>query len=219
MKQDEKCGAEPPSRADLRRRKLIETARKLFVENGFHATGIAQIARESGIAVGQIYRDFSSKEEIVAALVEEDCRHFMAAEALDAAIRDGDRERVFAWLHHFVEPDDDPSGGRLFAEIVAESSRNERVAAIFASIHDRLRANLLVALTLLAPGEARAERRAVVADGIMTVSLGMLHHQLMRPDMDLAPLILALRNIIDEQIAALNAAEDPAAIVPGDRIG
>ena len=41
------CGL-PADRAATRRRRIIEAARSLFVANGFHATGVAQIARESG---------------------------------------------------------------------------------------------------------------------------------------------------------------------------
>ncbi len=72
----------PPSacratRADDRRRHLIDVARKLFTEHGFHATGVAQIAAASGIRVGQIYRDFSGKEDIVAAIVAEDVAAFL----------------------------------------------------------------------------------------------------------------------------------------------
>lgn len=191
------------SRADLRRRKLIDTARKLFIENGFHATGIAQIARESGIAVGQIYRDFSSKEEIVAALVTTDCGRFMQAELLKAAIQTGDSEAAQAWLRHLVETEDEVEEARLFAEIVAESSRNERIAAIFTALQDEIRENILAALALLAPGDGLAERRVVLADAIMTFSLGLLHHRLMRPALQVAPLVRTLQGVIDEQVRAL----------------
>lgn len=197
------CRGEPASKADLRRRKLIETARMLFVENGFHATGIAQIARESGIAVGQIYRDFSAKEEIVAALVEEDCGRFMDVGTLDAAIRDGDSEAVRAWLRHFADPDDDRDGDRLFAEIVAEASRNERIAAIFVGLQDGFRSNLLAALAILAPEEEAAARRATLADTIMTLSIGLLHHRLIRPTLDVPALAASLRALIDREVAAL----------------
>jgi AcrR family transcriptional regulator len=199
----DKCCGERSSRADLRRRKLIETARMLFIQNGFHATGIAQIARESGIAVGQIYRDFSAKEEIVAALVEEDCGQFMDVGTLDAAIGDGDSDAVRAWLRHFVDPDDDRDGDRMFAEIVAEASRNERIAAIFVGLQDRYRSNLLAALEILAPGEEVADRRATLADTIMTLSIGLLHHRLIRPTLDTPALTAALRALIDREVDAL----------------
>lgn len=57
-------------RADNRRRHLLDVARRLFIDQGFHQTGVAQIAAESGIKVGQIYRDFASKEAIIAAICE-----------------------------------------------------------------------------------------------------------------------------------------------------
>lgn len=60
------------NRAEHRRRLVTDTARKLFMNHGFHATGMAQLAKESGIAVGQIYRDFASKEDIVAAICNAD---------------------------------------------------------------------------------------------------------------------------------------------------
>ena len=48
-----------------RSRKLIEDAAyELFLEQGFHATSMRQIARKSGLAVGGIYNHFSSKEDI-----------------------------------------------------------------------------------------------------------------------------------------------------------
>jgi AcrR family transcriptional regulator len=202
----DRCCGERSSRADLRRRKLIETARMLFIQNGFHSTGIAQIARESGIAVGQIYRDFSGKEEIVAALVEEDCGAFLDADALDAAIASGDSDAVRAWLRHFVDPDDDRDGDRMFAEIVAEASRNDRIAAIFVGLQDRFRSNLLAALAILTPGEEAADRRGVLADTIMTLSIGLLHHRLIRPTLDTPALTAALRALIDREVDALGTA-------------
>ena len=67
-----------PSRADARRDKLLDAARTLFAERGFHSTGVAQIASASGVKVGQIYRDFANKEEIVAAIAVRDLEQFLA---------------------------------------------------------------------------------------------------------------------------------------------
>jgi AcrR family transcriptional regulator len=189
----------------MRRQKLVDTARNLFIENGFHATGIAQIAQQSGIAVGQIYRDFSSKEEIVAALVKEDCAHFMASATLQIALAAGDKAGVLAWLHHFVEPSDDIESDRLFAEIVAESARNPRIAAIFTTLQDELRGEVLDALALLAPDPGNAAKRGILADTIMTFSIGILNHRLFRPTLDLAPLVAMLRTIISDRVNDLRA--------------
>jgi AcrR family transcriptional regulator len=210
MKIADSCCEALTSRADRRRQKLVETARKLFIENGFHATGIAQIAQQSGIAVGQIYRDFSSKEEIVAALVREDCARFMDSAKLKAAIEAGDQAGVLAWLHHFVLPGETIEGDRMFAEIVAESSRNPRIASIFTALHDELRIHLLNALGLLAPGKSDSDESAQLADTIMTFSLGVIHHRLLRPNLNVSALTKALQAIIDDRIALL--AHDEVAV-------
>lgn len=190
-----------PSRAELRRARVQDTARKLFIENGFHATGMAQIAKESGIAVGQIYRDFSCKEDIVAALVEADCGRLMMYESLDEALRRGDRGVVRGWLREFIEPGD-MEDARLFAEILAESSRNDRIAAIFRSLQEELRRRILSALELLVPGHAQADRRSIMADAVMTLSLGVFQHQLLRPQLDVPRLVRALDSILDRELSA-----------------
>lgn len=198
------CCSAAKNKVQLRRTQVTEAARKLFIENGFHATGIAQIAKESGVAVGQLYRDFSAKEDIVAEIVTSDCRMFMAADSLRLAIQQGDEKQVVDWIHQFVVPDDDDDS-RLFAEIIAEAARNERIAAIFSEVHGEVRALMLAALEMLAPCPALAERRAAIGDAILTMSLGLMHHRLLRPKMDLSPLVSSLSTIIDRDIAALRA--------------
>jgi len=46
------------------RKRLVEAALKLFASRGYHATGIADILRESGCKRGTLYYYFSSKEEL-----------------------------------------------------------------------------------------------------------------------------------------------------------
>lgn len=198
------CCDAPRNRTAARRERVIDAARKLFIDNGFHATGIAQIAKESGVAVGQLYRDFAAKEDIVAAIVDTDCRSFMAADSLRLAIENGDEQQVRDWIRQFVLPDDDPEDGRLFAEIIAEAGRNARIAAIFDSTHDDVHTLMLAALDMLAPGPALAERRSTLADVILTMSLGRLHHQLVRPQRTIGPLVQAMIAIIDRDIDAIS---------------
>lgn len=188
------------SRADMRREKLLNTARKLFIGNGFHATGIAQIAKQSGIAVGQIYRDFCSKEAIVAALVNADCTKILDTEALQEAINKGDTEEVLAWLLRFVEGEDDPDGSRLFAEVMAEASRNPRIACIFTVLQQDLRENLSSAIEMLAPASAAGGRSRALADMAITMALGILQQRLILPASEVAPIAQALRAIIKERL-------------------
>ena len=43
---------------------IADAAYALFIEQGFHATSMRQIARRAGVALGGIYNHFKSKEEI-----------------------------------------------------------------------------------------------------------------------------------------------------------
>jgi len=46
---------------------LVETAVKLFGQNGFHATGIDKILQEAGVARMTLYKHFKSKDELILA--------------------------------------------------------------------------------------------------------------------------------------------------------
>ena len=48
-----------------KREELINTAKVLFSEHGFHATGIDRILAESGIAKKTLYNHFRTKEELI----------------------------------------------------------------------------------------------------------------------------------------------------------
>lgn len=164
----------PPSRADARRDRLLEAARTLFAERGFHSTGVAQIAKASGVLVGQIYRDFANKEEIVAAIASRDLEASLAEAELERAARAGDVAAVRAWIRRFVTAKVDKDC-RLAAEIMAESMRNPRIADTFRAIQQRVRCSLSRALSALAPGPDREHDRALTAEVILTVGSGIFH--------------------------------------------
>lgn len=52
------------------RQKLIETARDLFLLNGYHATGISEIVKEAGVRPGSLYYFFPTKEDLLLAVLE-----------------------------------------------------------------------------------------------------------------------------------------------------
>jgi AcrR family transcriptional regulator len=86
----------PP--ADTRTR-LLETAARLFHEQGYEATGIATILRESGVNSGSLYHFFRSKEDLLRGTLEwrlEMLRPIVTDPA--EAQTDDPVERVFALL-------------------------------------------------------------------------------------------------------------------------
>src|SRR5690242_13970166 len=56
--------------AERRRQEITTAAFKVFAERGYHATGIADIARELGLGHGTFYRYFANKRDIVTRVVE-----------------------------------------------------------------------------------------------------------------------------------------------------
>ncbi len=52
------------------RARILETARRLFHEQGFHATGISTILREADVNSGSLYHYFPSKEALLTGVLE-----------------------------------------------------------------------------------------------------------------------------------------------------
>lgn len=48
-----------------KREKILETAMRLFIENGIQGTATALIAKEAGVATGTLFHHFPTKEDLV----------------------------------------------------------------------------------------------------------------------------------------------------------
>jgi AcrR family transcriptional regulator len=62
-------GKETIKKGEATRMTIEEAAIQLFLEQGYHATSMRQIAEHAGLALGGIYNHFSSKEEIFEAII------------------------------------------------------------------------------------------------------------------------------------------------------
>src|SRR5439155_13334426 len=56
------------------RRRILETAGRLFKQDGIDGTGIATMMADAGLTNGAFYAHFRSKEELVAAVIAEELR-------------------------------------------------------------------------------------------------------------------------------------------------
>ncbi|WP_030303703.1 TetR/AcrR family transcriptional regulator [Streptomyces katrae] len=56
---------------DARRRQILDGATLCFSRNGFHATSMQDVLREVDLSAGAVYRYFSGKEELIAAIATE----------------------------------------------------------------------------------------------------------------------------------------------------
>src|SRR5712664_802790 len=67
----------PPSKAELTRERILQSALTLFRTNSYENTTLRQIAAESGSSLGLAYRYFSCKEEFVLAFYESLAEEFI----------------------------------------------------------------------------------------------------------------------------------------------
>jgi AcrR family transcriptional regulator len=194
---------ERPVRAQARRQHLLDTARALFTQRGFHQTGVAQIATASGIGVGQIYRDFESKEAIIAAIAEADVTAWLEEDVLCAAVAAHDFAAIRAWVDRFGDCDETREECQLMTEILAESGRNPRIAEIHRTIDKRIRTSLTAALEALTGKNSRDDKIALLVEFILASGTGVMVRRIINPDGPTEELSRFVGTILDHKLDML----------------
>ena len=62
-----------------KREQLLETATRLFVENGFHATPTSAISKEAGVSAGILFHYFKTKDHLIESLYVEIKKEYTSA--------------------------------------------------------------------------------------------------------------------------------------------
>jgi AcrR family transcriptional regulator len=73
---------------DARRAQIVEIARRLFAEAGYRPTTTRQLARAAGVSDALMYRHFTSKDDVLRAVVDQGLAGFAAMGEAAAAGRD-----------------------------------------------------------------------------------------------------------------------------------
>ena len=123
-----------------RREAILRTAVRLFSENGYHATGIDRLIKESGVAKMTLYKHFASKEDLILAALrrwDEESRRWLTGEVESRAGSPRDRLLVlFDVLDDWFDQQD--FKGCLFINATAEFSDPEDPIHAAAAEHKRL---------------------------------------------------------------------------------
>lgn len=113
--------------------RIIDAAEHVFARAGFHAATMNDVATEAGMSPGNLYRYFSSKNALIAAMAERDRMQIAA----DFAGLDPARGSLLDQLEvlgrrHLVE---EPREKSIIAlQIWAEAARNPEMASMCAAI-------------------------------------------------------------------------------------
>jgi TetR/AcrR family transcriptional regulator, repressor for uid operon len=118
-----------PQKLEARRREILDAAQACFREKGFHGTSIAEICSAAQISAGGLYRYFGSKEEIIAAMAEEE-RESVSGMLNEVAASDDFFGAMNGLFDRFSTAFCDRSQVALAAELLAEAARNPEFAAI-----------------------------------------------------------------------------------------
>ena len=119
----------PTQRADQKRVDILKSAGKCFRKNGFHQTSMQEICTEVGLGPGAVYRYFTSKDAIIAAMAEDERRQ---ARTMLSEFHDTDDlpQALSAITRAFAQRYAAISDAGLMTEIYAEGLRNKRVGAV-----------------------------------------------------------------------------------------
>ncbi|MBD0304193.1 MAG: TetR/AcrR family transcriptional regulator [Tolypothrix sp. T3-bin4] len=82
--------------------KILQTASKLFYEQGYHVTGINQVIAEAGVAKATFYHHFSSKEELCIAYLHKRHEDWFSWLQQEVEQNENDQERLLS-LFTFLE--------------------------------------------------------------------------------------------------------------------
>jgi AcrR family transcriptional regulator len=167
------------------REEVLAAADRLFLERGFHATSVDQIAQAAGYTKGAVYSNFTAKEDLFFAVYERRMERTVveldrtlaasgdAAAWIESVIADTNhrRGRDDRWLSTFFE---------FWAHVIRRPALRER----FATIHARLERPFVAALERHADehGTQLGIDAQQVHMAMMGMALGLTLERLIRPD-------------------------------------
>ena len=169
---------------DARRQQIVDAARTRFASQGFARTSLADIVAESGLSNGAIYRYFTSKDEIVAAICAQSSQGF-PTELTAPAIHD--------FLEHTRALALDENHARLVAQIFAEAAISPSLQALV----QRQLSDLRDGVAALLPKRQKINA-AWISEAFVALCIGYSQQLAVRGDVDPAPFTAALMALIDQ---------------------
>jgi len=145
-----------PAHQQRRRDQIVRAALDLLEEGTeYERVQIRDVAVRAGVALGTLYRYFTSKEHLYAAVLLEWSKTFQPRSEREDTHADCDEARLRRRLHRAIRSfERHPQFFR--AEIQLESSNDENAKRLFLAFADRHQGAMTAALRDVAPDEAAA---------------------------------------------------------------
>ena len=176
--------------------RIVDAARHLFSERGFHQTAIADLAQAADVSVGAIYRHFGGKADIIREIVATDSDRLRRA--LNALCEDVSSGRISLGgaIEEIVRRELAQDGNALLHEIMAEAHRNEEIASTISGYCGQYRV-IFRELVRLGGTTLSDEELSGAEDLLLTCLFGLSHRELTAPRLDAATTVeIATRLIL-----------------------
>ena len=148
-----------------RRAEMVAAASKLFAQQGFVRTSVAEIVSAVDVAKGLFYYYFTTKDDMVRAVVEGYCC-YLGDQARKAADMDGTaEEKLRCLMRHEAWP-------RCFTEPLLKDLCLPQHAALFSDLCDRLVAHMGPAIEKIV-ADGLSERGADASCAHQLTGIGM----------------------------------------------
>lgn len=108
---------------------IVETAYKMFAENGFDKTSLAMIAKEVGISKPAIYYYFDSKEKLIDFVFEEICKEIVNQYTVtmdDLTMNNFEQFLLNIGFNMIEEQEKDVYFNKIFNEYILLATRKEK---------------------------------------------------------------------------------------------
>jgi AcrR family transcriptional regulator len=158
----------PTPRGPDRRTEILETAARLFAEQGFHATSMRDLCAALGMSPGNLYHWFPSKQAIIAAFVEADRADTAARLAALSSAADLRAALPGQLLTTVTEASE--AEIRLYLEVYATALRDPELAPLVREADEAARAQLAALLAGIGVAAPDSAALAIIAllDGLMS---------------------------------------------------
>lgn len=191
-------------RASTRRQQVLDAAECCFRRSGFHGASMAEISKAAGMSAGHIYNYFDSKDDIIAAFVQQNVDR-VSAIMRDLEQRDDPLQAVLDNIECHIRTELDPETWKLQLEIFAEASRNPKIAQLVQRADQHTRTQFTALLK-----KGREQRGLAVDDAtldgrneaLVAFFHGLQLRALHRPSVDVAAVAAAFRVAVEPLLFA-----------------
>ncbi len=108
---------------NIKQQKIIQAATQLFLQQGYEATRIEDVAAKAGVSKPTVYRFYENKQKLYATFVCERCEHLSSAVFEIESAADDVEKGLHDIAHNFVDLIMSPLPMAMFRTVMAESLR------------------------------------------------------------------------------------------------